>query len=472
MTLRIKLSIPDRFVARARYVFGFLSSVWGIRIEIISDDSERAHICYTSQTRAFRLGRPIVIPFDEDLYNEKTPCESLVTGGGRVFWRRTGTDVSGIDFIASLFRLLSLLDERQVPPDARDQFGNFVLRSWTHPRTRVADIPMADHMAGFLLDAILEMEPRFRSVLVARWPEGRSFAVCVTHDTDAVDLGAPRELLTNGIKWLLGRGKDHGSVFLKGLCRPGGCESNPLWGFDGWVAFERERGIQSTFYLSVSPQVGPRFLNDCKSTVDTAGCNPAVFQAMRGDGWEFGLHPALASRVTPGELAAEKRRLEEFLGFAVCGLRHHYLAFDSSAPEESFRDHVRAGFEHDSSVGWRETSGFRAGTSFPYRPFDGERDSPVDLIELPLTMMDNHVVQLLEKETSTAIERMVDTVRRAGGMLVLNWHTESFCNRWQYRRYRDMMDVVLDLLSQIGEAWFCTSSEVVNWWKRRETSLR
>jgi hypothetical protein len=194
---------------------------------------------------------------------------------------------------------------------------------------------------------------------------------------------------------------------------------------------------------------------------------------LAADGWEFGLHPPIRAKYDLDEFLIGKEILETRLGKPVFGLRHHYWALDWRKPHLTFRKHVTAGFRYDSSVAWKDANGFRAGTCLPYRPFDPERQTALDIFELPTAMMDGYVIPQggdLDAALECALA-MADRVRRAGGVLNLDWHTEAGTDRYCYHNQRTMLMRLLSALRARADAWFVTPWELIQYWQERSRAL-
>ena len=192
---------------------------------------------------------------------------------------------------------------------------------------------------------------------------------------------------------------------------------------------------------------------------------------MREDGWEFGLHASISAGRVPGEFEAEKALLESIVHAPVKGVRHHYLAFGGVNASSTFRKQFEADFLYDSSVGWRDVCGFRAGTAFPYFPFDSDRRERLEILEIPLTIMDCHLMCYPREKALKVAQEVIEELKTVGGLLVLNWHTESFCNRWRFEGYVDLFDQILRPLLCDSDAWFATPLEVAKWWKNRASRI-
>jgi hypothetical protein len=137
----------------------------------------------------------------------------------------------------------------------------------------------------------------------------------------------------------------------------------------------------------------------------------------------------------------------------------HWLFFDS----ESAGKLDEAGFSYDSTVGYNETVGYRAGTTQAFRPFGTRR-----LLELPLHIMDTALfysahLHLSPEQAMTRIDGMVNDMKQFGGVLMVNWHDRSIVPE---RLWDDFYAKMIKKFESAG-AWFCTAAEAAQWFRRR-----
>jgi hypothetical protein len=144
-------------------------------------------------------------------------------------------------------------------------------------------------------------------------------------------------------------------------------------------------------------------------------------------GAEIGLHGSYTAAEDDVRLADEKEQLEALAG-PVAGQRFHYLRVD---PHRNVPALERLGFAYDSSLGFAGAPGFRAGIAQPFRPWDREQDRPLDLIEIPLAIMDvtlaeDRYLGLSAGQAEPRIESLLDWAAEHGGGFALLWHTDRF----------------------------------------------
>ena len=139
----------------------------------------------------------------------------------------------------------------------------------------------------------------------------------------------------------------------------------------------------------------------------------------------------------------------------------HWLYFD--AESSGFLD--QAGFEYDSTMGYNETIGFRAGTTQAYRPFGATH-----LLELPLHIMDTALflsgrLDLSPSEADQRIGNIIDQVEDFGGVVTVNWHDRSIApERLWDRSYVRILES-----TRTKGAWAATAMDVVQWFRNRRS---
>jgi peptidoglycan/xylan/chitin deacetylase (PgdA/CDA1 family) len=471
--IRIATSIPESFDDKAEYVFRFFSALWGIPVAISRYyyGAEKPDVLYSSNHQ-HRYHGAVCIPFDERLYDAGCQCES-VQHDGHTLWSRPDADSSSIDVVAGTYRLLTLLDERQVPAEARDGRGTFFSHALPVARRRTARLPLADHHARYLLQQLTKVRADLAQVAIPKWPGGKKYAIAMTHDTDAVSLGAVKELGTNLAKFLLRRDRVFLDMLVSGLRYIGKPTENPFFGFPLWREFEASRQFYSCFYLFAKVVPLKRDINNCKSSVVEQRIDWDILRRMAASGWEFGFHAPIDPENKLDAFVAGKQWIEEKLGTPIYGLRHHYWALDWTKPQVTFRNHIDAGFRYDTSIAWKDITGFRAATCHPFRPFDPEQDKPLGIHEIPTCLMDGHIIEDPD-DVSVAVEEglgIVRQVQQQGGVAVLDWHTETACNAYNYRNHLTVLRHILEPLLEDGDAWVTTPWEIARHWQRRSVEL-
>jgi hypothetical protein len=160
----------------------------------------------------------------------------------------------------------------------------------------------------------------------------------------------------------------------------------------------------------------------------------------------------------------ERERIQEITGAGDIGIRMHWLYFDSQAPLTL----EKAGFSYDSTVGYNETIGYRAGTNQVFKHPNVDH-----LLELPLHIMDTALfypsyMNLSDEQAVAAMLPLIENATRFGGVLTINWHDRSLGpERLWGNAYATLLH---DLRARTP--WFATAVQTVSWFrKRRATSF-
>ncbi len=239
---------------------------------------------------------------------------------------------------------------------------------------------------------------------------------------------------------------------------------------DFWREFdvrylELEKGVPSTFFVipfrnrpgKTAHGPAPAFRAVRYGGLDVANSIKKLLNA----GSEVGLHgiDAWVDSSTGREELEEIRRLT---GVSEIGVRMHWLYYDQQSPVTL----EKAGAVYDSTIGYNETVGYRAGTTQVYKPLDANR-----LLELPLHAMDTALfypayLGLSPRDARTLLGRMMDNAIRFGGSVTINWHDRSIApERLWDACYRDLIQ---DLKSR--GAWFSTAGQAVSWFRKRRSA--
>ena len=345
--------------------------------------------------------------------------------------------------------------------------------------TERAGEPVLERHIALLRDLILAAG--LPLVEIPPVPSGHDFITCLTHDVDHVGIRNHRFdhtmlgfLYRATVGTVLGvwRGRmapralvDNFLAVLRLPLIHAGLARDFWYQFDHYI--ELEKGVVSTFF------VVPR-KND-PGTAPKGGVEPARaikygledilpdLQRVQAAGDEIGVHGIDAWRDSDRG-REERERVVPLTKRTEMGIRMHWLYFADHSPKTL----EAAGFAYDSTVGYNETIGYRAGTSQVFRPPGVTR-----LLELPMQVMDTSLFYPCYRNLSPAAARaavrvIVEQVTRTGGVLTINWHDRSIApERLWDGFYREL---IADLKGR--GTWFATAGDAVTWFAhRRDATL-
>jgi peptidoglycan/xylan/chitin deacetylase (PgdA/CDA1 family) len=303
------------------------------------------------------------------------------------------------------------------------------------------------------------LEPRVSEYLISkglkiRYPEDRKFAVCLTHDVDIINLRR-KEYFGNSINALMG-GNPRNSV---GYLRAGlDDKSSPLKNFNHIISLEEKYNSKSTFFFQALRQEDEHHNYDL-------GELKCEIQQIEERGWEVGLHGGHGAYDNLEVILEEKRMLESVSGSDVIGYRNHYLRFKTPDTWELLS---KAGFRYDTTFGFNEMVGFRNGMCYPFKPFNLRTGREIDILEIPLTMMDVTFPRFLKYSLSDAwdlTKRLINVTEKYNGVMTVLWHNDQMTGEMA-KFYRKILEYCKE-----KDAWMASGKEVYTWWIDEQLSL-
>ena len=341
-----------------------------------------------------------------------------------------------------------------------------------------ARIPTLELHIALLRDLIVASGAPF--VEIPPVPDGYSFIACLTHDIDHPSIR--RHKFDHTMFGFLYRAifvtlydAVRGRVPVSHILRNWTAALKlPLvhLGFakDFWHRFQdypkMEKGSPSTFF--VIPFKGRRGANGRGPAPNRRAAGyraediAVQIRALIAAGCEIGLH-GIDAWCDASRGREELQEVRRITGAQELGVRMHWLYFNEQSPVNL----ERAGASYDSTVGYNETVGYRAGTTQAYKPFEATR-----LLELPLHIMDTALfypghLNLSSREARKQVDTLITQVSQFGGSITVNWHDRSIAPERQWGRfYRDLVDE----LKRRG-AWLSTAAQATAWFRKRRSAV-
>lgn len=189
--------------------------------------------------------------------------------------------------------------------------------------------------------------------------------------------------------------------------------NNPYYNFDKYMSIEEDFGFRSTFFF----MCGKKGRYGARYNIEQV---KQIMRKMSEQGWEVGLHTNYDSYDDVEKIKIEKAAVEKALGGEIFGCRNHYLRFKVPDTWEKLKE---AGFKYDSSLGFTDMTGFRAGIAFPFLPYNLSEEHIIRIMEIPLAIMD--VAILPDKGPENAwleIKNILDETKNVNGVIAINFH--------------------------------------------------
>jgi len=338
--------------------------------------------------------------------------------------------------------------------------------------------PTLDHHIAMLRRFIVETGVPL--VEIPPFPAGHKFIACLTHDVDFISLR--HHLVDHSFLGFLYRATLGSTInFVKKKIPFSTLAENLLAvlalpfiftrGYkDPWNQFDHymeiEQGKPSTFFfIPFKNRPGEGFhgkkqthraakydVDDVKDTI----------RMLLSHGCEAGVHGIDAWHST--EKAREERdRIAQAATSERIGIRMHWLCMN----DKTFRVLEQAGYDYDSSVGFNDAVGFRAGTAQVYKPIGVER-----LLELPMHVQDSALfnpgrMNLTKSHSQELCNQILGhCAGQEGGVFTLLWHQRSIGSERLWGPFYSFL--IRRLHDENG--WFATAQDCVDWFRMRRSA--
>lgn len=472
--MKVGLSCPEIFRKRGIYVVNTLFDILGIPYRLTSELKGEPDLYWgplDSEIRS-KVAIPLVSPerWEKEDWTTVTIDQVPVLYVGekpeRLFYEKEQI-VLGFDILSPFFFVLSRYEEYANPK--KDEFGRFRAGDSILSRLNLLETPVLNVYVNLLREILDKCGLPAGEQL---WPEGKRFAVALSHDVDI-----PRKTIPGSLRILcnqfLGKTELEGVGALSQLgsvvdlfrAKLTGGE-NPYWNFSKWMELEKRYGFGSCFYLSC-PRRGEA--KDPKYDLRTDRSLQETIKELLLSGFEIGLHGSFKGAKEISALKEEKSLLESLFEVDELGVRLHYLKMEVPS---TWQIQEEAGFVYDSTLGYPEEVGFRCGLAFPFRPYDLEEEKRLNILELPLTIMDGAVFGKGPKDKGEVLSRclqLLERVEKGNGLAVILWHLRSWYER-DFPGWRWVYEQILSYLSE-KEAWVTSPGQIAKWWKKRSESV-
>jgi hypothetical protein len=337
-----------------------------------------------------------------------------------------------------------------------------------------AAVPTLDLHIAMLRHWMIEADIAFAEILPS--PANADYIVCLTHDIDFV--GIRRHLLDHSMWGFIYRATV-GSVvdMLRG--RKSAPQMFRNWwsvmslpfvylgiAKDFWEPFEWylrvEEGLPSTYFIIPFKERAGEKVPGSRASRRATGYDVADIAAsvrtLLDRGCEVGVH-GIDSWNSAESGRKEQARVAAVTGHSGLGIRMHWLLFESgsaAALEE-------AGYSYDSTTGYNETVGYRAGTMQAFRPLGQQT-----ILELPMHIQDGALfypgrLHLTEVEADARCIKMMDEASRLGGVITILWHDRS---HGPERFWGGFYSKLVQALKQ-QKTWFASGSQATDWFRKR-----
>lgn len=346
----------------------------------------------------------------------------------------------------------------------RDRFGRTPAEENLLVAAGLEREPVVSQAATGLRRAAVAAAGRRPMRLAAPWPDGRRWAVALTHDLDVVAWWPAFTALRLAELVRKGRWSVAARAALAAATAVG--RAPVRRGITALLATEHTRRVRSTwFILCGDPTWRSATRGDLTYRPDSPATQ-AILRQVQHDGHGLGLHGSFATLDSPERFRAQRVRLEGLAGGAVRGVRQHFLRFQADRTPVAMR---AAGFHYDSTWGFADRNGFRLGVAdvLPISAGAGVGESP--FLEAPFAWMDRALSKYRKVEdpdawVADALE-LARAARDVEGLWTGVWHP-NLVAALGFPGAPAAYGRLLDSLQQM-EPFIATLDELVAWREER-----
>lgn len=297
-----------------------------------------------------------------------------------------------------VMRISCLKDET----DRKDNHGRFLSRY--HKNRSRWKIPMLE-----VLGKLIRSSFGFKT-------NESSFGVLMTHDVDWVSV-EPIWFIRN----LLKKTRFEPIVF--------NAENDYLYqNVKRLIEWDYEKEIRSTWYFMSGSYSFRRYGNRYSSKSRKL---KKLIPILINRGHSLGLHTSYYGGFDVKKSQSQKEGLEKIIGREVAYNRNHYLRFDRI---KSISLYEACGFKADSTMGYSDANGFRAGLCRPFYPWNYESKRVSNVVEIPLLFMDSVNSDNLP-ESWNDLKRILTWIKEVKGCGSLLFHPSNLASDPQRKEF-------------------------------------
>ena len=304
---------------------------------------------------------------------------------------------------------------------ASDRFGRVPATDTRPVREGFEREPVVSLVASALARTARAAAGRRAFRLIDPWPDGKSWAVALTHDLDVVEWWPAFTVLR--IAELARHGHALRAARVVNAALRAGREPVVWSALSQVLATEARDGVRSSwFVLCGRPTLATARAGDLTYRPD-APATRRIFDAVHAAGHEIGLHGSFVTSEDHEQFGAQRDTLRRLARTEALGVRQHYLRMRAASTP---RGMAAAGFLYDSTHGFADRNGFRLGVADVVPLWDAERQARVGIDEAPFIWMDRAMSKYQHVEQPNAwiddALLLADRCREVNGLWVGIWH--------------------------------------------------
>jgi len=361
------------------------------------------------------------------------------------------------DIIFSSFYLLSGLQERHI---RRGKHDIHVVEDSFLFNDKLLHTPIINQY-GQLIRSIFQQSHSF----LPSWPGNKQYAVALSHDVDYPEMIRWIE----AFRYLAKKGFDNKLEKFIDIMR--GEES--FWKFENWIEIEQNYDMKSAFYFCGYYGNLIQYFTKSPDPFYDVGTDKfkSIMRLIDNNGFEVGMHASYQTYLSPDQFREEKFIIEQSLAKPIYGNRHHYWHINHDNPGETAKIHNNIGLVYDSSIVFEQHSGFRYSICSPFHLFDRINNEELITLQLPPTLMDDHLDGYAIKHGfdtyQSHLDSLLDSVRKYEGVFVSDYHVRGM-NINFFPIWKESYEYLLNEINKRDDFYCDTPIKIAKYWLNRE----
>lgn len=320
--------------------------------------------------------------------------------------------------------------------------------------------PVVSQLAAALARAVRGAARGRAAWSITPWPGGHTWAAALTHDLDVASLW-PAFTLLRAVE-LARKGEVRRLSQVAAAAAAQSLGDPVRGGVDAVLTAEAGAGARSTWFLLCgTPTLRTFRAGDLTYTPESRRVR-GIVRALAVAGHEVGLHGSLETVHDGARFATQRTRLAAIVGNESRGVRQHFLRRRIGETERAMS---AAGFVYDSTCGFADRNGFRAGIADVFPVWDAASDALAGIEQAPFCWMDRaqSKYQGIEDPVRWIDDAMslAESCAAVQGLWCGIWHP----NLTPALGFPGATEAFGDLVQRLaaGRAWLATLDEIVRW---------
>ncbi len=333
------------------------------------------------------------------------------------------------DVFAAAFYFMSRYEEYL--PFKADDHGRYPAEESLQYRLNLLDSPVIDGWALILKNILLKKFPNLNF-------GKRKFTFVPTIDVDRAYHFKSSGLIKNTARVLKAAMKLNTEkvvdIILTGLG-----QDDPFDTYDYLTEIHEQYHQRATFFFLLAKKGHEEFDTNISPEDETFTTLISKIALTSN----IGIHPSYASNTETKKIAEELITLQEITHQRVDSARQHFLKLHLP---HTYLKLIKAGINHDYSMGYASQVGFKAGTCTSFFWYDLQLEKQAHLKVHPFAVMDVTLQQYLGLSPTLAMEKidqLIASVKLVDGTLCSLWHNESLSERGKWKGWKVVYEYLL-----------------------------